>query len=90
MKLSILIPSLESRGTMLSCLKAELFSQIIQCKADLYEMTDFDLLRIATALNEQALKLQMTIIQKKVKEAESKRIIQAASDFKKKIDGDGK
>ncbi|OHB91783.1 MAG: hypothetical protein A2Z57_04835 [Planctomycetes bacterium RIFCSPHIGHO2_12_39_6] len=33
MKLSILIPSLESRAAQLICLKEELFAQIVQCKA---------------------------------------------------------
>mgnify|MGYP001577115966 CR=1 FL=1 len=64
-------------------------TQVIQCKADLYEMTDFDLLRISAALQEQAFKLQMTIIKKKVEEAEAKKIIQVASNLKQKIDGVG-
>lgn len=33
MKLSILIPSIEVRAVQLTCLKTELFSQIIQCNA---------------------------------------------------------
>ena len=44
MKLSILIPSLESRSTQLACLKQELFSQIIQCNAvdDIEILTEID------------------------------------------------
>ena len=56
-------------------------TQAIQCKADLYEMTDTDLIRIATALQEQSFKLQMTFLEKKVKELQSKQAIIAASNI---------
>ena len=62
-------------------------TQNIQVEAHLTEMTEFDLLRISTALTEQAFKLQMSLIAKKVKEAESRQIIQEAVDFKRKMDG---
>lgn len=61
-------------------------TQAIKCKADLTEMTQFDLLRIATALNEQSFKLLMSLIAKKVEEAQSQRTIREAADFKRKID----
>ena len=65
--------------------------QQIQCKADLYEMTEFDLIRLSTALTEQAFKLQMSLIAKKVEQAKSKQIIQSAADeFKRKVDNNGK
>ena len=54
-------------------------TQDIQCKADLYEMTDTDLIRIATALQEQSFKLQMSFLQKKVEEAKAKQAIIAVS-----------
>lgn len=67
--------------------KIDPVTQAIQVNADLYEMTEFDLIRIATALNEQSFKLMLSIIQKRVELAQSKKIIQDASDFKKRIDG---
>lgn len=60
--------------------------QEIGIKIDLYEMSETDLLRFSAALNEQALGLQFKLIQKRMKESESKQIIQAATDFKKQID----
>ena len=64
-------------------------NQEIECQADLHELTDFDLIRLATALTEQAFKFQMSLIAKKVNEAKQKKIIQDASieSFKKKVDG---
>lgn len=62
-------------------------TQNIQVKADLTEMTDFDLLRIATALSEQSFKILILLIQKKVKEAEVKQIITEASELNRKMNG---
>ena len=64
--------------------------QQIQCQADLYEMTEFDLIRVATALTEQAFKLQMASIQKTVEKMKSRQIIQEAADFKNKVDENGR
>ena len=66
--------------------------QAIQCHADLYEMTEFDLFRVATALTEQAFKLQMTAIQKTVEKSKQQKAIQdaAAQAFKKQVDENSK
>ena len=66
-------------------------NQAIQCNANLYEMSEFDLFRVATALTEQAFKLQMAAIQKTVeKSAQLQRVSDAAAEaFKKKVDGNG-
>lgn len=58
----------------------------IQCKADLYEMTDFDLLRISTALQEQAFGLQLKLIKKSIAQTEAKKIISEAAEFKRRVD----
>lgn len=50
--------------------------QEIRIDASLYELTDIDVLKIASALNEQALKLQFTLIKKQLERAEVSRIIQ--------------
>jgi len=60
--------------------------QQIQVKADLYELTDLDILRVSTALNEQAFQLQLTLIKKQVEKLEAKRIIHEAESFKSKVD----
>ena len=67
-------------------------NQAIQCVADLYEMTEFDLFRVATALTEQAFKLQMTAIQKTVEKSKQQKAIQdaAAQAFKKQVDENSK
>ena len=62
-------------------------TQGIQCRADLYEMTDLDLIRIATALQEQAFKLQMTFLKKKSDEIKEKQALLAAEKFKNRVDG---
>ena len=61
-------------------------NQEIECKAELYEVSEFDLLRFATALTEQAFKLQMSLIAKKVEAAKAKQVIQSAEEFKRKVD----
>lgn len=63
--------------------------QQIQCNADLYELTEFDLVRIATALTEQAFKLQLSAIQKIVEKSKTQKVIQdaTAQAFKRQIDG---
>ena len=61
-------------------------TQEIQVQADLYEMTEFDLLRVATALNEQSFKLMISVLKKRVELSESKRIIQDAAEFNRKVD----
>lgn len=47
----------------------------ILIKADLYEMTDLDILKVASALQEQAFKLQLTLIKKGMEKEEVSRII---------------
>ena len=69
--------------------KVHLTTQAIQCQADLYEMTDFDLLRLSTALNEQAFKLQMTLIQKSVEKLKAQQVIKEAASFKAEVDKNG-
>lgn len=65
-------------------------TQAIACVADLYEMTEFDLIRIATALNEQSFKLLLSVLKKRVEQAQTKQVIQEAADFKRKVDENGK
>ena len=64
-------------------------NQAIQCDASLYEMSEFDLFRVATALTEQAFKLQMAAIQKTVEKSKNIQLIKdaEAEAFKKKVDG---
>lgn len=50
--------------------------QQIRIDASLYELTDLDILKVSSALNEQALKLQLTLIKKQMERAEVSRIIQ--------------
>ena len=61
------------RGSLI--FQVNIATQAIQVKADLYEMTEFDLLRMATALNEQSFKLLMSVLKKKAEEIEQKRIV---------------
>ena len=70
--------------------KVDPTTQAILVKADMYEMTDFDLLRLATALQEQSFKLQCSLIAKTMKQLEDKKIITEATDFKQKVDLNGK
>jgi transcription initiation factor TFIIIB Brf1 subunit/transcription initiation factor TFIIB len=62
--------------------------QQIKVSADLYELTDLDILRISTALTEQVLNLQLTLIKKTVEKLETKKIVAEAQaeSFKKKVD----
>jgi hypothetical protein len=62
--------------------------QSIQCDADLYELTEFDLFRVATALTEQAFKLELSAIAKVVEKSKQVKLIQDASAevFKRKVD----
>ena len=64
-------------------------NQAIQCNANLYEMSEFDLFRVATALTEQAFKLQMAAIQKTVEKSKNIQLIKdaEAEAFKRKVDG---
>lgn len=66
--------------------------QKIQIEADIVEATEFDLLRVATALTEQAFKLQMSLVKRAVDQAKAKQVIQDASAeaFKQRVDENSK
>ena len=66
--------------------------QQIRIEADIVEMTEFDVLRVATALTEQAFKLQMSLVKRAVDQAKAKQVIQDASAeaFKKQVDENSK
>ena len=53
--------------------------QQIRIEADIVEMTEFDLLRVATALTEQAFKLQLSLVKRAVQQSEAKKVIEEAS-----------
>lgn len=66
--------------------------QQIRIEADIVEMTEFDLLRVATALTEKAFKLQLSLVKRAVDQAKAKQVIQEASAeaFKKQVDENSK
>lgn len=52
----------------------------IQCRADLYEMSEQDMLKLAAAMTEQAAVLQMTLLKKLAEKDQASRIIQVAAN----------
>lgn len=52
----------------------------ILCKADLYEMSEQDMLKLAAAMTEQAAVLQMTLLKKLADKDQANRIIQVAAN----------
>ena len=59
----------------------------IEVKSDLHEVSESDLVLISVCLTQQISKLLTVILTKRAEEANSRRIIQDAADFKSKVDG---
>ena len=57
----------------------------INCKADLYEMTQQDLLKLCAAMTEQALVIQTTLLKKLAEKDQASRIIQVATNGMPKV-----